>query len=194
MCTSQALPRPPGSTRPPVRSQSVEWASRCIPLPYTVWGARGRTASRQCPRKRVDLKHPDKSPVAASSGCSWYTYQEKESFPRLVGLRRTAKAYLSISEMLSSTNCAILAAGNVSRSAGHFLSSAAVESKRHFRFSPLRVAAGCRLCTREKGCSALSPTWRQLPWFFPWGCSIWDYSSGGWNPWVFVPLGRPFAF
>ncbi len=44
--------------------------------------------------------------------------------------------------MLSSANCAILAAGNVLRSAGHFPSSAAVEGKRHFRFSPLRVAAG----------------------------------------------------
>ncbi len=33
----------------------------------------------------------------------------------------------------------------------------AVEGKRHFSFSPLRVAAGCRLCTREKGRPALSP-------------------------------------
>ncbi len=31
MHASQPLPRPPGSARPPVRSQSVEWASRCIP-------------------------------------------------------------------------------------------------------------------------------------------------------------------
>ncbi len=38
-----------------------------------------------------------------------------------------------------------------------FPSSAAVEGKRHFRFSPLRVAAGYRLCTREKGRPALSP-------------------------------------
>ncbi len=59
--------------------------------------------------------------------------------------------------MLSSDYCAILAAGNVSRSACHFPSSAAVEGKRHFRFSPLRVAAGCRLCTREKGHVGLSP-------------------------------------
>ncbi len=59
--------------------------------------------------------------------------------------------------MLSSTICAILATGNVLRSAGHFPSSAAVEGKRHFRFSPLRVAAGCRLCTRKKGRVGLSP-------------------------------------
>ncbi len=59
--------------------------------------------------------------------------------------------------MLFYTNCAILAAGNVSRSAGHFPSSADIEGKRHFRFSPLRVAAGCRLCTRETGRPAPSP-------------------------------------
>ncbi len=59
--------------------------------------------------------------------------------------------------MLSSANCAILAAGNVWRSAGHFPSSAAVEGKRHFRFSPLRVATGCRLRTRKKERPGLSP-------------------------------------
>ncbi len=36
-------------------------------------------------------------------------------------------------------------------------SSAAVEGKRHFRFSSLRVATGCRLCTHEKGHTELSP-------------------------------------
>ncbi len=59
--------------------------------------------------------------------------------------------------MLSSANCAILAAGNVWRSTGHFPSSAAVEGKRHFRFSPLRVATGCRLRTRKKERPGLSP-------------------------------------
>ncbi len=48
------------------------------PPPYTVWGARGRSASRQRPRKRVDLKRPNEPPTTA---------------------------YLSISEMLSSANC-----------------------------------------------------------------------------------------
>ncbi len=96
--TSQPLPCPPGNARHPVRSKSVEWASRCNPPPYTVWGARGRSASRH---KQVDLKRLNKPPAAASSGRSWYTYQKKESFPQLVGSRRAAKAYLSISEMLS---------------------------------------------------------------------------------------------
>ncbi len=59
--------------------------------------------------------------------------------------------------MLSSTNCAILAASYVSRSAGHFPSSAIVEGKRQFRFSILRVAADCIHCTRGKRRPALSP-------------------------------------
>ncbi len=38
------------------------------PQPYTVWGARGRSASRQRPRKRMDLKRPNKPPAVASTG------------------------------------------------------------------------------------------------------------------------------
>ncbi len=83
------------------------------------------------------------------------TEKEEESFSRLVGLRRTAKTYLSISKMLSS-NCATLATKGTSRSTGHFPSLATVEDKRHSRFSPRRVAAGCRQCTRGKGRPALS--------------------------------------
>ncbi len=45
---------------------------------------------------------------------------------------------------------------NVSRRANHFPSSAAVGGKRHFRFFPLRVATGGRLCTCEKGHPGLS--------------------------------------
>ncbi len=40
------------------------------PPPYTVWGARSRSASRQRPRKRVDLKRPNKPPAMASLGRS----------------------------------------------------------------------------------------------------------------------------
>ncbi len=60
--------------------------------------------------------------------------------------------------MLSSTNCTILAASDISRSTGHFPSSATVGGKRHFRFSALIVAAGCRYCTCGKGRPALSPS------------------------------------
>ncbi len=86
----------------------------------------------------------------------------KGEVPHLVRSRRTAKVYLSISEMLFYTNCAILAAGNVSRSVGHFPSSADIEGKRHFRFSPLRVAAGCRY-TRDGTSSAFAPRQYSLP-------------------------------
>ncbi len=48
--------------RPAPRKEPVGRGSDPIhPPTYTVWGARGRSASRQHPRKRVDLKHP-KSP------------------------------------------------------------------------------------------------------------------------------------
>ncbi len=40
------------------------------PPPYTVWGARGHSASRQRPRKRVDIKRPSEPPAMASSGRS----------------------------------------------------------------------------------------------------------------------------
>ncbi len=144
--------------RPAPRKKPVGRGRDSIhPPPYMVWADHARSVSRQCPCERVDLKRPNKPPAAASSGRSWYAYQEEESFPCLVGSRRTAKAYLSISEMLSSTNCAILAAGSASRSTDHFPSSATVEGKRHFRFSPLRVAADFRHCTRGKWRPAFSP-------------------------------------
>ncbi len=38
--------------------------------PYTVWGAHGRSAARQCLRKWFDLKRPNKPPAMASSGRS----------------------------------------------------------------------------------------------------------------------------
>ncbi len=41
------------------------------PSPTTVWGARGRSSSRQQPRKRVNLKRPNKPAASANPGCSW---------------------------------------------------------------------------------------------------------------------------
>ncbi len=40
------------------------------PPPTTVWGARGRYSSRQQPRKRVNLKRPNKPAASANPGCS----------------------------------------------------------------------------------------------------------------------------
>ncbi len=45
--------------RPAPRKEPVGRVSDLVhPPPYTVWGACGRSDARQCPRKRVDLKHP----------------------------------------------------------------------------------------------------------------------------------------
>ncbi len=40
------------------------------PSPTTVWGARGRSSSRQQPRKRVNLKRPNKPAASANPGRS----------------------------------------------------------------------------------------------------------------------------
>ncbi len=49
--------------RPAPRKEPVGRVSDPVhPPPYTVWGARGRSATRQRPHKRVDLKRPNKPP------------------------------------------------------------------------------------------------------------------------------------
>ncbi len=83
--------------------------------------------------------------------------RKRRASPASLDYDRPLKAYLSIPEILSSTDCAIPAARCVSRSAGHFPSSAIVKGRRHFRFSPLRVAACCRYCSHGKGHPAPSP-------------------------------------
>ncbi len=60
VCAARPLPRPPGSIRPP-RKESVGRVSDPIhPPPYTVWGARGHSATRQRTRNQVDLKRLNK--------------------------------------------------------------------------------------------------------------------------------------
>ncbi len=58
----QSLPRkePPSSGAQATR-----------PSPTTVWGAHGRSSSRQQPRKRVNLKRPNKPAASANPGRSW---------------------------------------------------------------------------------------------------------------------------
>ncbi len=51
------------------------------PTPTTVWGARGRSFPRQRPRRRVDLKRPNRPAASANPGRSW---------PDRVGTRRAA--------------------------------------------------------------------------------------------------------
>ncbi len=59
--------------------------------PTTVWGARGRSSSRQQPRKRVNMKRPNKP--AASANPSRFT---------VTGRGQTAKAFLPAPNALSS--------------------------------------------------------------------------------------------
>ncbi len=49
------------------------------PSPTTVWGARGRSFPRQQPRKRVNLKRPNKPATSANLGLSWPPGRNEES-------------------------------------------------------------------------------------------------------------------
>ncbi len=54
----------------PRREPPSGGAQATRPSPTTVWGARGRSSSRQQPRKRVNLKRPNKPAASANPGCS----------------------------------------------------------------------------------------------------------------------------
>ncbi len=72
------------------------------PPPTTVWGARGRSFPRQRPRRRVDLKRPNRPAASVPPSRSWPSGRNEES--RFTTTRRgqTAKAYLPASNALSS--------------------------------------------------------------------------------------------
>ncbi len=144
--------------RPVPRKEPVGRGSDPMhPPPYTVWGACGRSASRQRPLNRVDLKRPNKPPAAASLGRSRYAYQEKKSLPALLDCDGLLKRICPSLICSSPSTAPSSPLGAVSRSADHFPSSSTVEGTRHLRFSPHRVAAGCRHCACGKGHPALSP-------------------------------------
>ncbi len=54
----------------PRREPPSGGAQATRPSPTTVWGARGRSSSRQQPRKRVNLKRPNKPAASANPGRS----------------------------------------------------------------------------------------------------------------------------
>ncbi len=54
----------------PRREPPSGGAQAMRPSPTTVWGARGRSSSRQQPRKRVNLKRPNKPAASANPGHS----------------------------------------------------------------------------------------------------------------------------
>ncbi len=54
----------------PRKEPSIGGAQATCPSPTTVWGAHGRSFSRQQPRKRVNLKRPNKPGASANPGLS----------------------------------------------------------------------------------------------------------------------------
>ncbi len=90
----QSLPRKEPSGR--------SGAQAAHPPPTMVWGARGRSFPRQRPRRRVDLKRPNRPATSAPPSRSWPSGRNEES--RLTATRRdqTAKAYLPASNAFSS--------------------------------------------------------------------------------------------
>ncbi len=91
--TEQSLPRkePPSSGAQATR-----------PSPTTVWGARGRSSSRQQPRKRVNLKRPNKPAASANPGRSWPPGRNEERRFTVTGRGQTAEAFLPAPNVLSS--------------------------------------------------------------------------------------------
>ncbi len=70
--------------------------------PTTVWGARGRSSSRQQPRKRVNMKRPNKPAASANPGRSWRPGRNEESRFTVTGRGQTAKVFLPAPNALSS--------------------------------------------------------------------------------------------
>ncbi len=72
------------------------------PSPTTVWGSRGRSFSRQQPRKRVNLKRPNKPAASANPGRSWPPGRNEESHFTVTGRGQTTGAFLPAPNVLSS--------------------------------------------------------------------------------------------
>ncbi len=72
------------------------------PPPTTVWGDRGRSSSRQQPRKRVNLKGPNKPAASANPGRSWPLGRNEERRFTVTGRGQTAEAFLPAPNALSS--------------------------------------------------------------------------------------------
>ncbi len=63
----------------PRKEPSGGGAQATRPSPTTVWGARGRSFPRQQPRKRVNLKRPNRPAASANPGRSWPSGRNEES-------------------------------------------------------------------------------------------------------------------
>ncbi len=78
----------------PRREPPSGGAQATRPSPTTVWGARGRSSSRQQPRKRVNLKRPNKPAASANPGRSWPPGRNEERRFTVTGRGQTAEAFL----------------------------------------------------------------------------------------------------
>ncbi len=86
----------------PRREAPSGGAQATRPPPTTVWGARGRSSSRQQPCKRVNMKRPNKPAASANPGRSWPPGRNEESRFTVTGRGQTAKAFLPAPNALSS--------------------------------------------------------------------------------------------
>ncbi len=97
---------PPSSVsreQPPSRREPPSGGAQATRLPpTTVWGACGRSSSRQQPRKRVNMKRPNKPAASANPGRSWPPGRNEESRFTVTGRGQTAKAFLPTPNALSS--------------------------------------------------------------------------------------------
>ncbi len=115
------------------------------PSPTTVWGARGRSSSRQQPRKRVKLKRPNKPAASANPGRSWPPGRNEERRFTVTGRGQTAEAFLPTPNALSSLkSVTVTLRGLVCRSSSpSFLLGLAVGGRVHLSpFAALPFAAG----------------------------------------------------
>ncbi len=89
--------------QPPPRREPPSGGAQATRLPpTTVWGARGQSSSRQQPRKRVNMKRPNKPAASANPGRSWPPGRNEESRFTVTGRGQTAKAFLPAPNALSS--------------------------------------------------------------------------------------------
>ncbi len=72
----------------PRKEPSGSGAQATRPSPTTVWGARGRSFPRQQPRKRVNLKRPNRPAASANPG------RNEESRFTVTGRGQTTEAFL----------------------------------------------------------------------------------------------------
>ncbi len=86
----------------PRKEPPSDGAQDTRPSPTTVWRARGRSSSRQQPRKQVNLKRTNKPAASANPGRSWPPGRNEERRFTVTGRGQTAEPFLPAPNALSS--------------------------------------------------------------------------------------------